>query len=90
LGVTALTCAAADDVTAWCLLALFVGVAQARLGQALLVGASVVAFILAMWFVVRPLALRVCRGLDAGDGPLPPGAVVGTYVCVRLAGGAGD
>jgi Kef-type K+ transport system membrane component KefB len=30
LGADALTCAAVDDVTAWCLLALVVGVAQAR------------------------------------------------------------
>ena len=34
LGVVALTCAAADDVTAWCLLAFVVGVAQARGRQA--------------------------------------------------------
>jgi Kef-type K+ transport system membrane component KefB len=85
LGVTALTCAAADDVTAWCLLALVVGVAQARVREALVVGASVIAFILAMWCVIRPLANRCCRRLDASTGPLPPGAVVGTFVSVLVA-----
>ena len=33
LGAVALTCAAADDVTAWCLLALVVGVTQAQVGN---------------------------------------------------------
>ena len=35
LGVIALTCAAVDDVTAWCLLAFVVSVVQARVGGAL-------------------------------------------------------
>src|SRR3954453_2618521 len=34
LGVVALSCAAIDDVTAWCLLAFVVGVAQAQMGGA--------------------------------------------------------
>ena len=33
LGVIALTCAAVDDVTAWCLLAFVVGVVQATVGE---------------------------------------------------------
>src|SRR5262245_26268324 len=37
LGIIALACAATDDVTAWCLLALVVGVAQADLAGAILV-----------------------------------------------------
>src|SRR3989441_12408828 len=48
LGVVALTCAAADDVTAWCLLALVVGVTQANVQNALLVTVLAVAFILTM------------------------------------------
>jgi len=36
LGVMALTCAAVDDVTAWCLLALVVGVAGTRMGGGLI------------------------------------------------------
>src|SRR5919109_3763475 len=37
LGVVALSCAATDDVTAWCLLAFVVGVAKAQAGEGLLV-----------------------------------------------------
>ena len=55
LGVMALTCAAVDDVTAWCLLALVVGVVQAAAGRALLVTALALAFIGVMFMVVRPL-----------------------------------
>jgi Kef-type K+ transport system membrane component KefB len=32
MGTIAMTCAAVDDVTAWCLLAFVVGVVHARLG----------------------------------------------------------
>jgi Kef-type K+ transport system membrane component KefB len=59
LGVLALTCAAADDVTAWCLLAFVVGVAQAKMQSAVAVTLLAVAFIAAMFVVVRPLVGRV-------------------------------
>src|SRR5262249_53766023 len=45
LGTIALGCAAIDDVTAWCLLAFVVGVAQARLGGTLQVLGLTAAFI---------------------------------------------
>jgi Kef-type K+ transport system membrane component KefB len=40
LGVMALGCAAADDVTAWCLLTFVVGVANAKIGNAVLVAVA--------------------------------------------------
>src|SRR5262249_50546735 len=64
LGVVALTCAAADDVTAWCLLAFVVGVAQARLGGALLVIGWTAAYIAFMFLAVRPLAVRLAARAD--------------------------
>jgi Kef-type K+ transport system membrane component KefB len=64
LGVVALTCAAADDVTAWCLLALVVGVAQERLSNAAVVAVLGVTFVVVMVLVVRPLLLRVARHSD--------------------------
>ena len=82
LGVVALGCAAADDVTAWCLLALVVGVAQAQVGEALLVGAAAGLFILGMFFVARPLLKKLTDRLDASPGPLPPYAVSGTFFLV--------
>jgi len=61
LGVMALTCAAVDDVTAWCLLALLVSVVQARIGGAFLTAALSVCFIAVMIFAVRPLVIRLVR-----------------------------
>jgi Kef-type K+ transport system membrane component KefB len=85
LGTLALGCAAADDVTAWCLLALVVGVAQANLGGALAVSVAALAFIAIMFLVIRPLMAAACRKLDAHAGPLPQSAVVGGFVAVLLA-----
>ena len=59
LGIVALTCAAVGDVTAWCLLALVVGVAQARIDSAVPVAAMTIAFIAAMLLLVRPVVARI-------------------------------
>jgi K+:H+ antiporter len=59
LGIIALTCAAVDDVTAWCLLALVVGVTRAEVGGALLVPVWSLLFILVMFLVVRPVVKRL-------------------------------
>jgi len=64
LGTAALTCAAVDDVTAWCLLALSVGIARATLTDALVVLGLSVAFILVMVLVVRPIAISLARHSD--------------------------
>jgi Kef-type K+ transport system membrane component KefB len=85
LGTLALGCAAADDVTAWCLLALVVGVAQAHIGGALAVSAAALAFIAIMFLVIRPLVQNWCQKLDAHDGPLPLSAVANGFVAVLLA-----
>ena len=58
LGVVALSCAAIDDVTAWCLLAFVVGVAQAAVGGAVQTTILAVVYIAVMLLVVRPLAVR--------------------------------
>ncbi len=58
LGVIALSCAAADDVTAWCLLAFVVGVANAQLGSAVIVAIATLTFIVIMFVVIRPLLIR--------------------------------
>jgi Kef-type K+ transport system membrane component KefB len=57
LGVVALGCAATDDVTAWCLLALVVGVAQAKVSGAVVVALLAAAYIGFMFLVVRPVAV---------------------------------
>ena len=80
LGVVALTCAAADDVTAWCLLAFVIGIAQAKVEGALAVVALAIGFIATMFLAVRPLAAR----LLARPGDRAPGreAIALALVCM--------
>ncbi|MFO0918661.1 MAG: cation:proton antiporter [Planctomycetaceae bacterium] len=85
LGSVALGCAAADDVTAWCLLALVVGVAQADLTTAVRVTGGAIAFLAVMFLCVQPLLRRVIRRWDAPHAPLPPLAISGTFLAVLLA-----
>ena len=77
LGIIALGCAATDDVTAWCLLAFVVGVAQAKIGGAFVVLGLTLAYIGFMFFMVRPLAHRILGGID--DGRLTPNVVAGVF-----------
>ncbi len=84
LGGVALGCAAADDVTAWCLLALVVGVAQADLSTAARVIGAAILFITLMFLVAQPIVRRVSRLWDSQPGTLPPLAVSGTFLAVLL------
>lgn len=85
LGVVALGCAAADDVTAWCLLAVIVGVAQAETGRVVAVVGGAAAFVAVMLFAVRPLVARFSRKLDQETGPLPTVVTAGTFLAVLAA-----
>src|ERR1700724_1241485 len=64
LGVIALTCAAVNDVTAWCLLALVVSVIRAQSGSALVTMLLTAAYIGLLLAVVRPLVARLVRAVD--------------------------
>jgi Kef-type K+ transport system membrane component KefB len=64
LGAAALACAAVNDVTAWCLLAVVVGVARTTLGGALVAVLLTVAFIAIMFLVARPIAARLLKGSE--------------------------
>jgi Kef-type K+ transport system membrane component KefB len=65
LGVMALTCAAIDDVTAWCLLAFVVSVTQATPAGALLTVALTATYILLMLTAGRWLMVRLVSRLDS-------------------------
>ncbi|HLJ09847.1 MAG TPA: cation:proton antiporter [Planctomycetaceae bacterium] len=80
LGVMALACAATDDVTAWCLLALAVGVAQAKVGGALVVIALTLAYLGLMFFVVRKLAGRFLADMD--ERRLTPNVVAAVFAAL--------
>jgi Kef-type K+ transport system membrane component KefB len=58
LGVVAISCAAIDDVTAWCLLAFVVGIAQAEVGGAVQTILYAIGYIAIMLIIVRPFAIR--------------------------------
>lgn len=64
LGVVSLTCAAIDDVTAWCLLAFVVSVVQAQAGGALSTTLLTLGYIAFVIVVVRPLAVRLAAAVD--------------------------
>jgi Kef-type K+ transport system membrane component KefB len=77
LGTTSIACAAVDDVTAWCLLAVVVAVVRSHgMAPAFLTIALAVAFVCFMIFLVRPF---VERTLGREEGPRK-GLVAGTVI----------
>jgi Kef-type K+ transport system membrane component KefB len=79
LGVVAISCAAIDDVTAWCLLAFVVGVAQAEVGGAVQTILYAIGYIAIMLIVVRPLAVRYL-----GHNSVAPQRRMAVWVLVGL------
>lgn len=59
LGVLALTCAAVDDVSAWCLLALVAGVAASSPGRGFITAGLLFVYVASMFGIVRPLVRRI-------------------------------
>lgn len=60
VGAMTLACAAVDDVTAWCVLAVVLAVAQGTgAGTVVVTVGLAAAFALAMWFGLRPLLARL-------------------------------
>jgi Kef-type K+ transport system membrane component KefB len=82
LGVVALTCAAMGDVTAWCLLALVVAVAQAQVARLWLVLLGSAAFVAFMFLAVRPAVVWLTARFDRGR--LSPGVVALVFVGLLL------
>jgi Kef-type K+ transport system membrane component KefB len=71
-----------NDVTAWCLLAFVVGVAQAKVGGAFVVLGMTAAYIGLMVVVVRPVAGRLVARL--GEKDLTPGVVAVVFAALLL------
>jgi Kef-type K+ transport system membrane component KefB len=89
MGVIALTCAAIDDVTAWCLLAFVVSVAQARTAGAAITFVSAVGYIALMVLVARPGMVRLSR-LYGLKGRLTQGVMALVFVALLLSALATD
>lgn len=69
LGSIALTCAAVDDVTAWCILALVIALAKSTglASSALTIGLTIT-FAIGMIFLVRPELARIIKKRDTPQG----------------------
>jgi K+:H+ antiporter len=75
LGVLALSCAAVDDVTAWCLLAFVAGVVQSQVSGAVHVVVLSLLYVAAMLVIVRPITARLIT-LTHGRGLGPTSIAV--------------
>lgn len=64
LGIVALTCAAVDDVTAWCLLAFVIAVAKAQVSSAVLTFFLTGIYLGLMLLVARPLVAKAVRAME--------------------------
>jgi Kef-type K+ transport system membrane component KefB len=84
VGTLAITCAAVDDVTAWCLLALIVGLVQAGSGMGAVTTITLsLLYSLFMLFVARPL-LRQRLAVTPVTQPLPDGLLVSVFIALLL------
>ena len=73
LGTLALGCAATDDATAWCLLAIVAGVARSASGRAVAAIPLALAYVAILVVVARPLLGRLLDGWP--EGRMPRGRV---------------
>lgn len=67
LGMVALTCAAIDDVMAWCLLAIIIGAIRTTPSAALTTVALTAVYVAAMLTAARAFAVRTTARLDRGS-----------------------
>lgn len=67
LGMVALTCAAIDDVTAWCLLAFIVSISQSNTYSAVITLICTILYIAFMFVVFKPLLFRVLKKIEEKD-----------------------
>ncbi len=87
LGMLALTCAAVDDVTAWCLLAVVVGLLQSSLKAAAVTITLTVLYTLFMIFAIRPLMTKLVATIDKDSGKISEGALVFIFMCLLFSAG---
>ena len=87
MGAIALTCAAVDDVTAWCMLAFVVSVARAQAAGAVATIAMALGFILLMLVVVRPTMVRLSL-LYGNRGRLTQGVMAAVFIALLISASA--
>ncbi len=87
MGAIALTCAAVDDVTAWCMLAFVVSVARAQAAGAVATIAMALGFIVLMIAVVRPAMVRLSL-LYGNRGRLTQGVMASIFIALLISASA--
>ena len=87
MGAIALTCAAVDDVTAWCMLAFVVSVARAQAAGAVATIAMALGFIILMIVVVRPAMVRLSL-LYGNRGRLTQGVMASIFIALLISASA--
>lgn len=83
MGTIALTCAAVDDITAWCLLAFVVSVARAQSAGAMRTLLFAAIYLIGMLVVVRP-AMGVLSRMYGNRGGLTQGLMALIFVALLL------
>lgn len=71
LGDLALTCAAIDDITAWCLVAVITGIMGATIGAAWMTIGLTVLYVAFMLFIARPLIEKFIPRLEKNAERIP-------------------
>jgi Kef-type K+ transport system membrane component KefB len=89
LGILTLTCAAVDDVTAWCLLAVVVGVVEARGTGGLITAAMAIVYVASMIILVRPTIVRLTLKNET-SGRLTQGMMAVVFILLLLSALATD
>ncbi|MGA9742609.1 cation:proton antiporter [Candidatus Binatus sp.] len=87
MGAIALTCAAVDDVTAWCMLAFVVGVARAQAAGAVATIAMALGFVALMIVVVRPAMVRLSL-VYGNRGRLTQGVMASIFIALLISASA--
>lgn len=68
LGVMAITCAATDDISAWCILAVVIAIAKAgTIGSAIISLVLAGTYVVFMFKIVKPMMLRLSKQFTAHD-----------------------
>lgn len=84
LGVFALTCAAISDVTAWCLLAVVVGILQSSPDAAIRTTIFTICFLVMMFYVVKPIFARLIPWLERSSETVSEGSLSLILICLLI------
>src|SRR5271168_4632421 len=87
MGAIALTCAAVDDVTAWCMLAFVVSVAQSESSGAVTTIVMALGYIALMLVVIRPAMVRLSL-VYGNRGRLTQGVLAAIFVALLVSASA--